>query len=160
MSGSTVLSMADKITYQQEFLYKVVDDVKPLLEQDWQEIEHNKDLLPLDPDWDAYETLEQQGMLQIYTVRDSGKLVGYFPVVIFPSLHSKGRMLVANDVIYLHKDYRKGSVGTRLFKFVEKCLKEDGYKVLYVTTTEQYPIDPLMKRLGYNKTETKFEKVL
>lgn len=152
--------MADNITYQQEFLCSVKDEVWPLLEQDWQEIEHNKDLLPLDPDWDLYESLESQGLLQVFTARNNGKLIGYFTVVIFPSMHSRGQMLVANDVIYLAKEYRKGFVGLKLFKFVEKCLKEDGHKLLYITTTEQNPIDNMLERMGYKKIETKFEKVL
>lgn len=148
------------ITYQQEFLSTVKDEVAPLLEADWEEIEHNKELLPLDPDWETYESLEAQGLMQIYTVRDEERLVGYFTVMLFPSLHSKGRILAANDVIYLDAKYRRGLVGYRMFKFVEKCLKEDGHDTFYVTATEENPIDPLMKRLGYKKIETKFEKVL
>ena len=160
MSGSTVRSMAGDVTYQQEFIASVRDEVWPLLRQDWEEIEHNKDLLPLDPNWDLYELLESQGNFYIFTARDGSKLVGYFTVIVFPSMHSQKALLACNDVIYLDKDYRRGSVGTRLFKFTEKCLKEDGHKVLYITTTEKHPIDPLLERLGYTKIETIFEKVL
>jgi len=152
--------MASKITYQQEFLASVKSEVWPLLQQDWDEIEHNKEMLPLDPNWGLYELLEEQGNFYVFTARDGGNLVGYFTVIVFPSMHSRNAMLAANDVIYLDKNYRRGSVGTRLFKFAEKCLKEDGHRVLYITTTEKHPIDPLLERLGYTKIETKFEKVL
>ena len=54
----------------------------------------------------------------------------------------------------------KGLTGYKLFKFAERCLREDGIKVLHLTTTEANPIDAIMQKLGYNKIETKFEKVL
>jgi len=152
--------MGADITYQQEFLASVRDEVWPLLQKDWEEIEHNKEMLPLDPNWDLYELLEEQGNFYIFTARDHGQLIGYFTVIVFPSMHSQKAMLASNDVIYLDKQYRRGSVGLRMFKFAEKCLKEDGHKVLYVTVTERHPIDPLLERLGYQKIETRFEKVL
>lgn len=148
------------IKYQQEFLSQVKSDIGPLLEEDWQEIEHNKHLYKLDPDWDIYGKLEEQGSLFIFTCRDGSKLVGYFVVVIIPSLHYKGSMIAAADVIFLSKEYRSGLAGYKLFKFAENCLREDGFKTLQVTTTERNPIDPLMERLGYSKIETKFERVL
>ena len=148
------------ITYQQEALVSVVRDVTELARLDWEEINHDNEAYPFDPDWDLYEILEDSGALSIFTARDDGKLVGYFSVVKSPSLHSKGKFISCNDVIYLHKDYRKGFVGVRLFKFVEDCLKEDGCTNLQVIFTEQYDITSLLTRLGYSHIESKFEKRL
>ena len=148
------------LTYQQEFIVSVRDYIEPLLEADWQEIEHNKGIRPLDPDWDMYADLEANDALRIYTVRDGRKLVGYFVVGLVPDLHSKGNRQAAADVIYLHPDYRKGLVGYKLFKFAEDNLRQEGFRSLLVTTTEVNPIDPIISRLGYNKVETKYEKVL
>ena len=96
----------------------------------------------------------------MFTARDSGKLIGYFSVVIGPNLHSKGKLVVSNDIIYLHKDYRKGLIGVKLFKFCEACLAESGYNQLQVIASEKNSIDSLLKRLDYEKIETKFEKRL
>jgi GNAT superfamily N-acetyltransferase len=148
------------IKYQQEFLSQFKSDAQDLLEQDWDEIEHKKDLRKLNPDWSIYELLEKQGQLYIFTCRDDLKLVGYFVVIITPNLHSRGDTLAVADVIYLDKGYRSGSLGYKLFLFAESCIRNDGYKTLQVTTTEMNPIDPLMLKLGYAKVETKFEKVL
>jgi len=148
------------LSYQQEFLSQVKDDIKPLLEKDWLEIEHNKSVKTLDPDWDAYYNIESSNMLRIFTARDNIKLVGYFVVLLIPSLHNKGLVQGVVDIIYLDKEYRKGFTGYKLFKFSEKCLREDNIKVIHVTTTEVNPIDPILDRLGYSKIETKFEKVL
>ena len=148
------------ITYQQEPLFKVEPDITELAYLDWEEMYHDKGSYPFDPDWDLYYLLEESGSLLIFTARDSGKLIGYFSVMIGPSLHSKGKLVVSNDIIYLHKDYRKGLTGVKLFKFTEACLAESGYKQLQVTTSEKNNIDSLLKRLDYEKIETKFEKRL
>jgi len=147
-------------SYQQEFISSVKNDITDLLHKDWSEIEHRKDIRPFNPDWDAYEALEQANMLKIFTVRENDRLVGYHVNIVAPSLHSKGVSQASADVVYLHPDYRKGFTGYKLFKFAEKCLKEDGVNILHLTATEANPIGPLMSKLQYDKIETKYEKVL
>ena len=105
------------LKYQQEFLDTFKKDVGDLLKKDYEEIEHNKELRSLDPDWDIYAILEEQGSLMIFTCRDGLKLVGYFVVVTTPDLHSKGSTLAVADVIFLDKEYRSGLTGHKLFKF-------------------------------------------
>lgn len=148
------------ITYQQEALVSVVKDVSDLARLDWEEINHDDEAYPFDPDWDLYELLEDNDSLFIFTARDEGKLVGYFSVVKTPNPHSKGKFIFCNDVIYLHKNYRKGFVGVKLFKFVEDCLKDDGCTNLQVIFTDRYDITSLLTRLGYRHIESKFEKKL
>ena len=148
------------VQYKQEFLNSVKNDIHSLLELDWKEIEHNKTNFPLDPDWDMYHKLEELNILRIFTCRDGDRLVGYFVPHIIPNIHSRGNIIAVAEIIYVLEEYRSGMTGYKLFKFAEKCIKEDGVKILHVTTTEKNPIDPMMKRLGYSKVETKFEKVL
>jgi GNAT superfamily N-acetyltransferase len=148
------------LKYQQEFLNSFKEDAGELIQKDYEEIEHNKELRNLDPDWVVYGILEEQGSLMIFTCRDDLTLVGYFVVVTTPDLHSRGSVLAIADVIFLDKKYRTGMTGYKLFKFAEDCVRKDGFKTLHVTTTEVNPIDPLMSRLGYCKIETKYEKVL
>lgn len=146
------------ITYQQESVVTVMNQVEALAKLEWEEVQHNKEERTLSPDWDLYMLLEDKGYLMIFTVRDSGKLVGYFFATISPNLHCKGDFVVANDAIFLHPDYRKSRIGVNLFKFTEKCLAESGYNFLYVSTTERNKIDGLMSYLGYEKVETRFLK--
>ena len=148
------------ITYQQEALVSVIKDVTELARLDWEEINHDNEAYPFDPDWDLYALLEDNGALSIFTARDDGKLVGYFSVVKSPNPHSKGKFIFCNDAIYLHKDYRKDFVGVKLFKFVEECLKSDGSTNLQVVFTDRYDITSLLNRLGYSRIEIKFEKRL
>jgi GNAT superfamily N-acetyltransferase len=146
------------ITYQQESLVTVKNELENLLQLEWEEVQHDVGADKPDPDWDTYFLLEDLGKLMIFTARSGGKIVGYFSATINPDLHCKGKMLVCNDAIFVHPDYRKSGVGIRLFKFAEKCLSEDGFDRLYVNTTERNNIDGLMSHMGYIKTESRHFK--
>ena len=148
------------IKYRQEFLVTFVPDVLELVERDWLEVQHDSSTSKLDPDWESYKLLEDNKSLYIFTCRDSDKLVGYFTVFILPNLHSKGSTRAVNDAIFLDKPYRKGLVGFKMMKFAESCIRDDGHRMLSVSTTEVKPNDSLMVRLGYSKVSTSFEKVL
>ena len=134
--------------------------VSSLVSLDWSEVGRREAGYHLELDWDLYRTLENNGNLKVFTVRSDGLLIGYFTIVISPSLHSKNSFVVSNDAIFLRPDYRNSGIGIKLFKFVEECLKEDGFKQLQITFTDKHDISSLLTRLGYSKVETKFEKRL
>ena len=148
------------ITYQQEFLESVRDDAQPLLEAHWQEIALNKDIVPLDPDWDAYEQLEEDGKLFIFTARDDGQLAGYFVVIVAPHIHYKSTLFGNNDLIYLAPEYRLGFTAAKLLRFAEQCLRKDGVAVLMINTKDHKPFDALLTRGGYNLVERVYGKRL
>ena len=148
------------ISYQQEFLCTVVKDIEPLLKEDWDEIEHQKTKRVLNPDWDVYTNLEALGILKIFTARSSGVLVGYVSCFLLPDIHSKGVVSANFEIIFVTKEFRKGSVGIRLLQFAEACVQEDGADFCYATTTNRNSASKLMERLGYTAIETKFEKGL
>lgn len=148
------------VKYQQEFLDSVVDDTKPLLEEHWEEVALNKDKIKINPDWDAYYTLEGQGNLKIFTARSEGVLVGYFVVLVSPHIHYKDHLFAKNDLIYLSPEYRKGFTGVKLIKFAEKCLKEDGVSVMVVNTKNHKPFHKIMEFLKFSPAETLYSKYI
>jgi GNAT superfamily N-acetyltransferase len=146
--------------YQQEFLDQVKDDILSLLDLHYKEIALNQDKIKLNPDWDVYSELEQQGKLKIFTARDNDTLVGYFVVVVGVNMHYKDHTFACNDIIYLHKDYRKGFAGIKLIKFAKKCLTEDGVSVLAINTKVHQPFDRVLERLGFNLIERVYSSYL
>lgn len=148
------------ITYQQEFLDTVEKDIKPLIQDHWEEIALNKSAIKLNPDWDAYHNLEDNGILKVFTARFDGELIGYFVVLIRNHIHYKDHVFAANDVLFLKQEYRKGLTGAKLMKFAEKCLKEDGVSVLVVNTKRHKPFDKLLEWLGYSHVENVYSKYL
>ena len=148
------------IKYQQEFLVSVKDEVLPLIENHFSEVYPARDTFKFDMDWDTYHSLEDLNLLRIFTARDGDRLVGYLWVVIAPNLCSKGHFIPSEDGLYVDPDYRGLSVAKKMIEFGEKCLKEDGYKLLCITGTQEKPIDKFVERMGYKKIETRFKKVL
>ena len=146
--------------YQQEFLDQVKDDILSLLDLHYKEIALNQDKIKLNPDWNVYSELEQQGRLKIFTARDNDTLVGYFVVVVGVNMHYKDHTFACNDIIYLHKDYRKGFAGIKLIKFAKKCLTEDGVSVLAINTKVHQPFDKVLERLGFNLIERVYSSYL
>jgi len=148
------------VKYQQEFLPTVKSDIQYLLKEHWEEIALNKIKIRLNPDWDAYESLEQQGKLKIFTARDEETLVGYFVVLMGVNLHYKDHIFAANDVIYLSAKHRKGLTGVKLIKFAETCLKQDGVSVLSINTKVHRPFDKIMDYLNFNLIERVYSKYI
>ena len=148
------------VKYQQEFLSSVRGEIEPLLNSHWEEIALNKEKIKLNPDWDAYQSFEDQGKLKIFTARDDGQLVGYFVVIVGTNIHYKDHLFASNDIIYLSPNHRKGFTGIKLIKFAEKCLKTDGISVLTINTKVHQPFDKLMDFLKFRKIERVYSKYL
>lgn len=155
------------IKYQQEFLSTCRKSAEVLIQEHWQEIAVNKEKIKLNPDWGAYEELELNGRIKIFTAREysgnssnQGTLVGYFVVFINNHLHYKDHVFAYNDILFLKKEYRKGTTGIKLIKFAENALKEDGVSVLVVNTKVHKPFDPVMERLGFNLVERVYSKYI
>lgn len=148
------------VKYQQEFFYQVQDDIRPLLQEHWDEVALNKDKIKINPDWDAYYALEEQGNLGVFTARDGEKLVGYFFVFVFQHLHYKDHLFAKSDLIYLKPSHRKGFTGINLIKFAEGCLKEDGVSVLVVNTKSHRPFRKIMQFLGFTPEEIEYSKYI
>lgn len=148
------------LKYQQEFLSQVQTECQSLIELHWEDIALNKDKVKLNPDWGAYHSLEEQGKLKIFTARDGNTLVGYFVVIVGHNIHYKDHLFASNDIIYLHRDFRKGFAGIRLIKFAEDCLKEDGVSVLTINTKIHQPFDKVLERLKFKPIERVYSKYL
>ena len=148
------------ITYQQEFLVNIQKELELLLTDHWEDVAVNKDVIKLNPDWDAYHNLEDSGALKIFTVRVDEKLVGYFVVILRNHIHYKDHLYAFNDALFLKHEYRRGLTGAKLMKFAEKCLKDDQVSVLVVNTKRHKPFDGLLEWLGYSHVENVYSKYL
>ena len=148
------------ITYEVEEVANVLDEVKPLLEKHWNEIALHKDNIALKPDYDKYLLLDKMNMLQLVTARDDGKLIGYFVSFIQPHMHYKDNLFAMNDILYIDPEYRKGSVGYKLFKHAEKFLKEVGVDVIMIHSKVKNDFKPLMDRLGFERVEYTYSKYI
>lgn len=148
------------ITYKQEFYKDLRHDLPGLIQMHYNEIALNKDIIKLNPDWDAYQKMEAQGFTRAFTARDGDKLVGYAVFVVTTALHYKDHLFACNDIFYLHPEYRKGFVGYKLLKNAMGWLKDDGVTKVHFNTKVHKPLDALFERLGCTLIENIYAKVL
>ena len=148
------------IEYKEETFDQVIDEIKPLLEDHWEEIALNKEVIKLNPNYEMYEKLCNSGVMKIITARNDGKLIGYCICIIAYNLHYKDSLTATNDIFFISKDYRKGSTGVKLFIKNEEILKSYGVQRLIMNTKVHQDVGAIFERLGYKQTERVFGKLI
>lgn len=146
--------------FAHENLANVKEDILPLIEEHWKEIALNKDVIKLNPDWDAYAAYDYIGALRVYTARQDGQLMGYFVVLVSKSLHYKDHTFANNDIIFLRKQAREGMTGVKLIKYAVSCLEKEGVSKILINTKIHQPFDVILERLGFNCIERIYSKCL
>ena len=113
----------------------------------------------LNPNWDMYMLLDQEGHLGMYTARNpEGELVGYMVVVADNSLHSKETCIATTDSLYIRPEDRTPFAGLRFLSYVERDLASKGITSLSVASSERKPIGNLLSYMGFDVLETVYYK--
>jgi hypothetical protein len=140
------------IIFAKELLSVIRKDIDSLLDLNYAELTLNKQCIKLNPDWEKYAKLEHEGKLTIFTVRDDSDLVGYSFFFIDTHIHYKDLLVATNDVLFLHKDYRKGMTGIKFLKFCDSNLAGVDKIVWHVKDSNDFK--PILYRMGYNNEDT------
>jgi GNAT superfamily N-acetyltransferase len=147
------------VTIQREPIHDLWVELWPLMVAHWDEIATWQDI-PLDPDTDAYEALDEAGMLRLYTVRDEHRLVGYAAYTVRTHLHYRQSKQAVQDVIFLLAEYRCGRTGMRLIEHADAQLAAEGVQVVFQHVKTAHNFGPLLERLGYEHVENVYAKRL
>jgi len=148
------------VQYREESYLDVIDEIKPLLAKHWQEIALNQDTIKLNPDYDQYERLFRVGTLKMITARIDDKLIGYCICMIRPHIHYRDSLTATNDIFYIDPDYRQGTTGIKLFKYMETLLKSYGVQRIMMMTKTHKDVGKIFERLGYCQAEIVYTKVI
>ena len=146
------------IEYKEETFDQVIDEIKPLLEDHWEEIALHKDSIKLNPDYARYEQMFKNNNMRIVTARDDGKLVGYCIMMLYNHIHYKDQYMAMDDIFFIAKDYRKGLTGVKLFIKTEEIMKQYGVTKLSMNVKVHQDVGAIFERLGYKETERMFTK--
>lgn len=120
------------ITAQVEPYKDCLPELMACYDHHWEELALNKDKVPLAPQYDVYEARDDAGQLLLVTLRDTGRLVGYFIGFIAPGLHYKTCLTLTMDIFWTHPDVRGGFAGVKLFRAVEKDARRRGvHRIFY-----------------------------
>lgn len=140
-----------------ERFHAIAHELPPLFMEHWRELALNKDIVPLDPDWDRYYALDVQGVLRILTVRLAGRLVGYIFLLAGPHMHYKSTMWGHVDMFWLDPICRQGWTGVKLFKTLIRDAKAMELVNLTLATKTHFMdnrVTKLLQRLGFMPIET------
>jgi len=117
-----------------------------LLRAHWDEVAKLKHLMVLDPNWDAYEAMEQAGnLIAIALYAESGALVGYSVSMLAWHHNYAALRYCQNLVVFVDKEHRRQSAGTRLIKATEAEARARGAKLVLWHAKPDTALDALLR---------------
>ena len=122
------------------------DEIKPLISEHWEEIAHFKDI-PLDPDFDLYQKIQDSGNIRVFTVREEDKLVGYALFFTKVNLHYKSSNQAVQDILFIHPDHR--GCGAKFIIWCDEQLKAEGVQAVYQHMKAKHNFGEMLERIGY-----------
>jgi len=146
------------ITAQVEPYQKCLPELMQCYDLHWEELALNKDKVPLDPQYDLYEARDDAGQLLLVTLRENGRLVGYFIGFIAPGFHYKTCLTLTMDIFWTHPDVRGGFSGVKLFRLVEKEAKRRGVHRMFYGSKMHKDASRLFEYLKMEPVEIYYTK--
>ncbi|MBO9377433.1 GNAT family N-acetyltransferase [Sphingomonas histidinilytica] len=148
------------LTAQVEPWAPFIEEAKSLLPLHWEELALDKEHVPLEPMWEVYDARDAAGQIMVVTLREAGRLVGYFIGCLAPGLHYRTCLTLQMDIFFVHPDHRGHMGGVKLFKAVEREARRRGVNRLMVASKLHRDSSRLFTALGYAPIETHFSKWL
>lgn len=137
----------------------ILPELEKLFPEHYEELSVTKEY-PLNPDYESYRMMAQAGLLRTITCRADGELIGYVVFFIRPHMHYKDCITAYEDIYFVKKEWRKGRVGIRLFKYAEQVLKERGINRIIINTKVHLDNSSLFEYLGYKHIEKMYSKLI
>lgn len=134
-------------------------ELEPLMREHYRELAVDKDI-PLCPDTERYEALEQADVLRGYTARREGELIGYAAFFVQRHLHYATSVHASQDVLFLRQDYRRGGLGLRLIAYCERRLAAEGVDVVHHHAKPDTSLAGILARKGYRLQDLIYSKRL
>lgn len=148
------------ITFQHEKLDGFVQEAKDLFKKHYDEIAERTDVIELDPDLDRYAKLENNGKLEVHTIRDDGVLIGYSLWFLNYHIHYKKSFMASSDILYISPDHRKGMLGVKFIKWTTEEIKKRKPRKIVFHVKPFMDYGPILERQGANFFEKLYSIVL
>jgi hypothetical protein len=157
------------ITVCAEHLRDTLEELKPLFDPHWRELAHDRDQVPLDPQYETYLAREALGEVLSVIARERGKIVAYFVGFVAPGLHYKTCLTLTMDIFWIHPDYRaEDSLGEleeqmlawQLFAEVLKEARRRGVRRAFFGSKALHDASSLFEQLGMVKADVYYSRLL
>ena len=146
------------ITAQVETWSGMVDEAAQLFPLHWEELALNKDKVPLSVQYDVYKAYEDAGRTLVVTLRQKGRLVGYFVGFVSPGLHYSTCLTLQMDIFWTHPDIRGRMEGVKLFRAVETEAKRRGVQRVFYGSKLHKDASRLFEYLKMEPVEVYYSK--
>lgn len=146
--------------FAREKFSDVQEELQEHIHNHYEEVAGWKDKVKLNPDYDSYNTLSDAGILQVYTARCEGVLVGYNIMITHTNLHYSDHLYAVNDIIYVAPEHRVKGLGGELIKYSEEELSLEGVSVIIMNTKVKAPFDNLLENMDYKLVERSYGKFI
>jgi hypothetical protein len=147
------------MTFREETVAGSIKEGMLLAQKHWEEVTAYKDF-PLDPDWDLYIKLNEEGLCKCFIARDDqSKMVGYAVFFLRYSPHSRTVLCASADVLYVDPASR-GGTGMLFILFCEKELKAAGVQAIVQHVSIKHNFGRALERHGYHLHEYIYSKKL
>lgn len=146
------------ITIAEEFDYKkFYAEAHGLILAHWEEVGTHKDILSLNPNHEVYLHLQKVNKLIILTARNSsGRMVGYFTMIINIHPRDKSKIIAQDDAIYAAPSYRKEFLG---YKLTKAALEIAELRADIIAFRAKSGRNPFLRRLGFLPRDTIWTKI-
>ena len=152
---------------KEKFSDELMAEVLPLAQKCWDESTAFKGEtcayvgerdFKIEPNIDAYRTIDEQGLLVIITLRDETKLVGYAIGFLYTAMHHKHILCAIGDSIYIEPEFR--SYTAVVASKLESEVKELGAEIMGWPVHFNGPVYELLKAMHYVGDDIVMEKRL
>ncbi|MET3122619.1 putative GNAT superfamily acetyltransferase [Oxalobacteraceae bacterium GrIS 2.11] len=126
----------------------------------YEEIALNKRVMVYAPDIEKYKSMEEHGALLSLGAFDGKKIVGYSVNFIYNHPHYKDMLVAHNDMIFVAKDNRLGTLGLKLIKATTAACRERGAHMMMWHAKPNTRLAELFPKLGCGVQDLIFSEVL
>lgn len=148
------------LTYRREAFEAVIDELEPMLEEHFKEVGYHNGPTEVAVDDRTYTSLDDAGRMMMFTVRDDEDLVGYLSVVFITPTHHCNDIFACVDAFYVKKEYRRSSIGLKLFKKAEAAARNKGVKYMTAMSNINAPIENFLSGMGFELTDKTYIRIL
>ena len=123
------------------------DGLKDMTRQHWEEVEEG----PFNPDWEAVEREEKNGIGRWFCARIDKELVGYARVKLVRSETNKGNVHAVINDLFVKPIARGTRAAIGLLRYVIETLRKIGVASIMIDAPlkKGRSVDALYKRLGF-----------
>jgi|TARA_R100000656_G_scaffold95374_1_gene69230 hypothetical protein len=131
-----------------------------LFPEHWKKLALDREIIPLDPNYEVYGALEERGELLLIALRDAGKLVGYWSAHVGAGLHYQSTLTATMDMWFVSEEYEKTTASLTLMRSVEKEYNRRGVKKAIAGEKIHKPCGRLYEAFGYKPAEVQYTKLM